>query len=93
MALTSCLFCHRNSAKGTVVKRPRLSDRRHFLEFELQERDPGREGNSKYAHYTDYIHIHIVPVISITRIRPVLLDPGHRLGQRQHRDWYKKQSI
>ncbi len=93
MALTSCLFCHRNSAKGTVIKRPHLSDQQHFLEFEVQEQDPGLEGNSKYAQNTKYIHIHIILVQSITRIRQVLLDPGHSLGHRQHSDWYKKQRI
>ncbi len=63
MCLTSRLFRRRYSAKGAVVKKISWIKkgffhliRRHFLEFGLQERDPGREGNSNEIHYTEYIY-------------------------------------
>ncbi len=54
--------------QGTVIMGPHLSDWRRFLEFELQEQDPGLEGNSKYAHYTDYIHLHMIRLIQLLEL-------------------------
>ena len=54
MSLTSCLFRRRHPAKKTIVmKIPLVNKNMIYLEFGLQERDTGREGN--YTNYTDYL--------------------------------------
>ncbi len=35
---------------------PLSSDQQRFLEFGLQERDPGQEGNSNEMHYPGYVY-------------------------------------
>ena len=55
--LSQVLFQGSSSQEGFIDQQgPLSSDRRHFLESGLQERDPGQEGNSNEMHYTESIY-------------------------------------
>jgi hypothetical protein len=45
------------SEEGVCVEQEyRSFDRRHFLEYGIQNGDPGREGYTHYTHYTHYTY-------------------------------------
>ena len=52
------LLCQRKCREENVhvEQEYRSFDRRHFLEYGIQNRDPGRKGMIHYAYYIIYIN-------------------------------------
>jgi hypothetical protein len=98
--LSQVLFQGSSSQEGFIDQQgPLSSDRRHFLEFGLQERDPCRQGNNAYTHYTHYgiiiriiCIIYIIHLISIKLIISIILQVRTDLGIPEH-VWQEKRSF
>jgi hypothetical protein len=63
MTQYGCMFliqilCHRTQVEAGVhvEQEHRSFDRRHFLEYGIQNGDPGRQGYANYINYAYYMH-------------------------------------
>ena len=68
------ILCHRTQVEAGVhvEQEHRSFDLRHFLEYGIQNGDPGRQGYANYINYTYYInYITYIHYLYVSKWMPI----------------------